>query len=180
MVARASNLDRLMVVMGLCGLPACGDSGGSGATEGLPPPPPQSATQTTAQTTGGPATTTGSVSACPCPSGEFCVADVDVGREVVEPEPDDFQCRDRCIPSNAANLWCFDAQSCCAPEASCEQGFCRIPDESTSSDGTTAGTTVGSTSRTDGTGSSSSDTTDGTSGTGASSSSSTSSTTTTG
>lgn len=120
---------------------ACGPEGGSQATEGVPPPPPPTTTGTTdVATTTGEGTTTGIGSECPCPAGQFCVAEVDVGSGVEPPPAEAFVCRDACIPTGSANLWCFDAQSCCDPAATCEAGFCRIPVETTGTTGATSST----------------------------------------
>lgn len=121
---------------------ACGPEGGSQATEGAPPPPPPTTAGTTdvLTTTGDDTTTTGTGSECPCPAGQFCVAEVDVGPDVEPPPAESFVCRDTCIPTGSANLWCFDVQSCCDPVATCEAGFCRIPLEPTGTTGATSST----------------------------------------
>ena len=162
---------------------ACGDGGGPAETDGAPPGPPD----TTASSTSGTPTSSTSpssgvepaevccegsdadLSCSACSDGsQFCSALRFFGEDVTG---DDYVCRDACVPTDAAAYWCADDTSCCDAGATCDpQGFCRLPDE-----GTTSGSSSGSDSSSGDTSSSSGDSTSSSSG-GESSSSSSSTT----
>ena len=161
-MARLSATSLALGLVMLAG--ACTSKDSNRVTGGKPPGPPETTSTSSATGTDVTSTTMGMTAgeACPCTDG-FCAAPIDIvpsdtggetDRTRGRPPDTDFVCRDYCIPNGSANVWCWDASSCCDPDAMCtEDGFCRGPgvattgatDGSTGTGGTGGSSTGGST-----------------------------------
>jgi len=63
----------------------------------------------------------------PC-AGGYCVA------PYADNDHGEFVCIADCVLPGDEASWCFDASSCCDPEATCtERGYCVLPDDMTGS-----------------------------------------------
>lgn len=143
---------------------ACGASEGPGAVR-QPPADPTFPVETTTDPTPDPTvdpgtSETGTPSddeSCavddPCPEAMFCAAPNADGSTVGVGE---FICGPTCVATDDPGRWCLDDASCCADEATCELGFCRVAastdgpgtESSTGSDDTSGSTTSESSSQT--------------------------------
>jgi hypothetical protein len=133
---------------GVVAVLGCTGEGASNETEGKPPPVPVTTTATTTTTngsTGATDSTTAGSTDCRmggCAEG-FCGAPIDIG-QTMEPEGAAFVCRERCIPTGAANIWCGGDESCCDAAATCTaDGLCTLPVEPTTGGGSTGGGSTG-------------------------------------
>lgn len=84
-----------------------------------------------------------------CPDGQFCVSPFvpEWGPEGRQPS----ECVSECVVLQDELRWCYDADSCCNPQAVCtDRGYCELPEEEV--DGSTGGSDDGGSGSSGGTG----------------------------